>query len=85
VRLTGARPQSATRRANRLGNIRSLCPAPFAKIFWFSEDPNHLIIVTVLSHRGAAEIVTDAGQDAVDASGAKDEGAFLVDGEVVWF
>ena len=34
--------------------------------------------------RGRFEIVTDAGQDAVDASGAKDEGAFLADGEVVW-
>jgi hypothetical protein len=33
---------------------------------------------------GRLEIVTDAGQDAVDASGAKDEGAFLADGEVVW-
>jgi hypothetical protein len=32
----------------------------------------------VLSHReGRLEIVTDAGRDAVDAGGAKDEGAFL--------
>jgi hypothetical protein len=32
----------------------------------------------VLSHReGRLEIVTDAGQDAVDASGVIDEGAFL--------
>ena len=33
---------------------------------------------------GRLEIVTDAGQDAVDARGAKDEGACLADGEVVW-
>jgi hypothetical protein len=33
---------------------------------------------------GRLEIVTDAGQDAVDASGAKDEVALLADGEVVW-
>ena len=33
---------------------------------------------------GRLEIVTDAGQDAVDASSAKDEGALLADGEVVW-
>jgi len=33
---------------------------------------------------GRLEIVTDAGQDAVDARGANDEGAFLADGEVVW-
>jgi hypothetical protein len=34
--------------------------------------------------RGALAIVTDAGRDAVDASGASDESAFLADGEVVW-
>jgi hypothetical protein len=33
---------------------------------------------------GRLEIVTDAGQDAVDASGARDEDAWLADGEVVW-
>jgi len=36
-------------------------------------------------HKGRLEIVTDAGQDAVDASGAEDESAQLADGEVVWF
>jgi len=39
---------------------------------------------TVPSHRGALAIVTDAGRDAVDASGASDESAQLADGEVVW-
>jgi len=34
--------------------------------------------------RGALAIVTDAGRDAVDASGASDESAQLADGEVVW-
>jgi hypothetical protein len=29
-------------------------------------------------------IVANAGRDAVDASGAKDEGAHLADGEAVW-
>jgi hypothetical protein len=33
---------------------------------------------------GRLEIVTDAGQDAVDASGAKDEGARFADGKIVW-
>ena len=42
------------------------------------------ITLLVLSHKGRLEIVTDAGQDAVDASGARDEGAQLADGEVVW-
>jgi len=33
---------------------------------------------------GRLEIVTDAGQDAVAASSAGDESAYLADGEVVW-
>jgi hypothetical protein len=33
---------------------------------------------------GRLAIVTDARRDAVDASGASDEGALLADGEVVW-
>jgi hypothetical protein len=33
---------------------------------------------------GRIAIVTDAGLDAMDASGAKDESAQLADGEVVW-
>ena len=35
------------------------------------------LIRAVPSHRGALAIVTDAGRDAVDAGGAKDEGADL--------
>ena len=34
--------------------------------------------------RGALRNVTDAGWDAVDAGGAKDERAFPADGEGVW-
>jgi hypothetical protein len=59
--------------------------SPFAKnilIFRIHKSPYTLL---VLSHKGRLEIVTDAGQDAVDASGAADESAFLADGEVVWF
>src|SRR6202035_75698 len=50
------------------------CPAPFEKIFWFSEDPNHLYI-----HRrpvpteGRFANVTNAERDAVDAGCASDE------------
>jgi hypothetical protein len=33
---------------------------------------------------GRIAIVTDAGWDAVDAGGAKDESADFADGEVVW-
>ena len=35
------------------------------------------IFATVLSHRGALANVTNAGQDAVDARSAQDEGALL--------
>jgi len=35
-------------------------------------------------HEGRFAIVTDVRRDAVDASGASDEGALLADGEVVW-
>jgi hypothetical protein len=34
---------------------------------------------------GRIAIVTDAGLDAMDASGASDESVLLADGEVVWF
>jgi hypothetical protein len=50
------------------------CPAPFEKIFWFSEDANQSISFAVPSRkRGARAIVTDAGWDAVDAECAADD------------
>jgi hypothetical protein len=53
-------------------------PAPFAKIFRFPFDPNHLYIVSrPIPHKGRIAIVTDAGWDAMDAGGASDEGAVL--------
>src|ERR1700676_1205026 len=61
------------RRANQLVFCRIACPAPSAKIFSFSPDPNqftdsHRLVPT----RGASRVVTNAGRDAVDvrASGA---------------
>jgi hypothetical protein len=57
-----------TRRANHLVVFDSLCPAPFTKIFWFSERPNHFISAAVPFHsEGRSAIVTNAGWDAVDA------------------
>ena len=53
---------------------RPLCPAPFEKIFWFSEHANQLINPAIPSHsEGRFAIVTNAGWDAVDADGAFDE------------
>jgi hypothetical protein len=61
------------------------CPVPAAKIIWFTADPNHRPIAVVSSHsKGRIAIVTNAGRDAVDASGAADESIDLADGEVVW-
>jgi hypothetical protein len=62
---------NGTRRANQ--SVHRICRlAPFEKIFWFSEDPNHLISAAVPLLRGALRNVTDAERDAVDAGGALD-------------
>jgi hypothetical protein len=51
------------------GQISESCPAPFAKIFLFSPDPNHFYIHRrPTPHEGRIAIVTDAGWDAVDAA-----------------
>ena len=53
-----------------------MCPAPFEKIFWFSEDPNRLY-----THRcpvpteGRCATSPTRGLDAVDAGCASDESA----------
>jgi hypothetical protein len=63
-------------RANQRPTLSLACPALFAKIFWFSEDPNHFYIHRhPVPLRGALRNVTSAGRDAVDADGAPDEGA----------
>jgi len=64
-----------TRRANQLRIFRSVCQVLFAKIFGFSEQANRFILPPSCPTEGRLEIVTDAGQDAVDADGALDEGA----------
>jgi hypothetical protein len=70
---------------NPTGKSAKTCPAPFAKIFGFSETANHLYNPRrPVPLEGRLEIVTDSGQDAVDARGARDEGVFPADGEAVW-
>ena len=62
-------------------------PSPVlpAKIFRFAADPNQIYIhCRLVPLEGRIAIVTDAGRDAVDASGAADESAYLADGQVVW-
>jgi len=62
-----------------------VCPAPFEKIFWFSEDANQLYILAILSQlRGAfRERHGTSGRDAVDAA-ARETGDAKADGEDVW-
>src|SRR5258708_7763157 len=50
--------------------------SPFAKIFRFAIDPNHLYIRgRPVPPEGRLMIVTAVGRDAVDAGGATDESA----------
>ena len=52
-------------------NVIWVVQSPLAKIFLFSFDPNHFYILRrPVPHKGRLEIVTDAGQDAVDAGSA---------------
>jgi len=53
--------------------FRPLCQGPLAKIFGFSEIANQFILTPSRPTEGRLAIVTDAGRDAVDADGAKDE------------
>jgi hypothetical protein len=67
-----------TRRANHFVFFNFPCPAPFAKIFWFSERPNQFYIPVVLSFReGRWPSSRTLGRDAVDARSAQDESALL--------
>src|SRR5260370_37072131 len=57
-----------------LTRLSFACPALFAKIFWFSEDPNHFYIRRrAVPQEGRLAIVTDAGRDVVDARRPADE------------
>jgi len=52
------------------------CPAPFEKIFLFFRNPNHRYIVShPVPEEGRWPSSRTLGRDAVDASGALDEGA----------
>ena len=74
------RVHPATRRANQQIPVQPL-PQRYSD---FPKDQISLYPRPSCPTEGRLEIVTDAGQDAVDASGAKDEGAHFADGEVVW-
>ena len=68
-------PRSALRN-DPTGKSLISCPAPWKKIFWFSEDANQYYIPTVPSQtEGRLAIVTNAGRDAVDADALLTNGA----------
>jgi hypothetical protein len=59
--------------------------SPFCKnILIFRSRKSPYIQPRPVPLEGRLEIVTDAGQDAVDAGGARDEGAFPAYGKIVW-
>jgi hypothetical protein len=59
--------------------------SPFGKnISVFPKYKSGYMICHPVPLRGALRNVINAGQDAVDAGGAKDEGANPADGEGVW-
>jgi hypothetical protein len=74
----------AARRANHCPTASAACPAPFEKIFCFSEYPNHFIFPAILFHsEGRFANVTNAGRGAVDVA-ARLTGDANADGEDVW-
>ena len=58
------------------GKSLKTCLAPFAKIFLFCSDPNHLYIHhRLVPLEGRFAVVTNAGRDAVDAAALLTNGA----------
>src|ERR1700688_2238316 len=80
----------ASNRSAPMRSWRVLCGRPTGKSVKGLSSPvckNILIFrraKSAYTTEGRLEIVTNAGQDAVDACSAEDEGAWLADGEVVW-
>src|SRR4051812_422451 len=61
------------------------CPVPFAKIFLFPSDANHLLSSAIPARtKGRFAIVTDVGQGMRWTQAAPQTRALAADGEVVW-
>jgi hypothetical protein len=56
------------------GQISDFLSSPFCKNILIYRNKNQSYIYSCSAPRGALAIVTDVGQDAVDADGAEDEG-----------
>ena len=73
----------SARRANQCAGSVLAVQSHLQKYFCF-RLPKSILELSPSHPQGRIAIVTDAGWDAVDADGAKDEGADFADGEVVW-
>jgi hypothetical protein len=78
-KITESPHANSTARCGDLGSVQPL----FQKDFSSPRTQIKIISAAVLSLRGALAIVTDAGQDAVDADVLQTSGT-EADGEVVW-
>jgi hypothetical protein len=78
-KITESPHANSTARCGDLGAVQPL----FQKDFSSPRTQIKIISAAVLSLRGALAIVTDAGQDAVDADVLQTNGT-EADGEVVW-
>jgi hypothetical protein len=66
----------------RRANHPTACPAPLAKIFWFTFDPNHLFIFAIpAQHRGAFR---DRHERRAGMRWHQGRMVLFADGEVVW-
>ena len=74
----------SARRANQCAGSVLAVQSHLQKYFCFRLTQINFRTLTVSPTEGRIAIVTDAGWDAVDADGAKDESADFADGEVVW-
>jgi hypothetical protein len=80
------RPRRLRVKSNFLSRIKLFLPVQsrLKKYSGFPKPQITFITPPSTPLEGRIAIVTDAGLDAMDASGAKDESARLADGEVVW-
>jgi hypothetical protein len=76
-------PQAISLPGKSARRPRFACPAPFEKIFWFSEDPNQFYIPHRPTPPEGRIMIVNAGRDAVDADAPITNGA-EADGKIVW-
>jgi hypothetical protein len=86
IRASKSRPSELRVKSNFLNRINVIwaVQSRLKKYSDFQKSQISLYPQPSTPLEGRIAIVTDAGLDAVDASGASDESVLLTDGEVVW-